>query len=158
MGLSVVCDCGISILLNFKSFQAFTLLHVNSSIVIILMGKRQLVVLLNLSSWCLMMVEWLFLAVPWGCLRFVILVITDHTHFLLLGRNASCYVVSHVLVCCVVPNTCQKHVHGLPDLPHSDYPFKYFDNLSLKIPVQWRVNFLEFFDQISETFGMSTVD
>ena len=33
------------------------------------MGKRELVALLNLSSWCLLMVEWLFLAVPWGCLR-----------------------------------------------------------------------------------------
>ena len=30
------------------------------------------------------MVEWLFLAVPWGCLRFVIVVFTDHTHFLYL--------------------------------------------------------------------------
>ena len=59
---------------------------------------------------------------------------------------------------CVVPNICQKHVHGLPDLPHSDYPFKFLDNLFLKIPVQWLVIFLEFFDQISETFGMSTVD
>ena len=49
-----------------------TLLYVHSSIAIILMGKRELVVLLNLSSWCLMMIEWLFLAVPWGCLRFVI--------------------------------------------------------------------------------------
>ena len=27
---------------------------------------RELVALLNLSSWCLVMVEWLFLAVPWG--------------------------------------------------------------------------------------------
>ena len=49
-------------------------------------------------------------------------------------------------------------MHGLPDLPHSDYPFNFFDNLFLKIPVQWLVIFLEFFDQISETFGMSTVD
>ena len=41
------------------------LLYVHSSIAIILMGKRKLVALLKLSSWCLMMVEWLFLAVPW---------------------------------------------------------------------------------------------
>ena len=26
------------------------------------------------------MVEWLFLAVPWGCLRFVIVVFPDHIH------------------------------------------------------------------------------
>ena len=44
------------------------------------MGKRELVALLNLSSWCLVMVEWLFLAVPQGCLRFVIVVFPDHTY------------------------------------------------------------------------------
>ena len=52
-------------------------------IAIILMGKRELVALLNLSTWCLVMVERLFLAVPWGCLRFVIVVFPDHTHLLL---------------------------------------------------------------------------
>ena len=61
-----------------------TLLYVHSSIAIILMGKRELVALLSLSSWCLAMVEWLFLAVPWGCLRFVIVVFPDHTHLLFL--------------------------------------------------------------------------
>ena len=60
------------------------LLYVHSSIAIILMGKRELVALLNLSSWCLVMVEWLFFAVPWGCLRFVIVVFPDHTHLLFL--------------------------------------------------------------------------
>ena len=48
------------------------------------MGKRELVALLDLSSWCLVVVERLFLAVPWGCLRFVILVFPDHTHLLFL--------------------------------------------------------------------------
>ena len=42
------------------------------------MGKRELVALLNVSSWCLVMVEWLFLVVPWGCLWFVIVVFPDH--------------------------------------------------------------------------------
>ena len=55
---------------------------VHSSIAIILMGKRELVALLNLSSWCLVMVGQLFLAVQRGCLRFVISVIPDHTHLL----------------------------------------------------------------------------
>ena len=50
------------------------LLYVNSSISIIMMGKRELVALLNLFSWCLVMVKWLFLAVLWGCLRFTIVV------------------------------------------------------------------------------------
>ena len=60
-----------------------SLLYVPSSIAIILMGKRVLVALLTLSSWCLMMVDRLFLAVPWGCLWFVIVVFPDHTHLLL---------------------------------------------------------------------------
>ena len=47
-------------------------------------GKRELVALLNLSSWCLVMVERLFLAVPRGCLQFVIVVFPDHTHLLFL--------------------------------------------------------------------------
>ena len=57
------------------------LLYVHSSIAIILMGKRELVALLNLSSLCLVMVEWLFLTVLYGCLRFVIEVFPDHTHY-----------------------------------------------------------------------------
>ena len=60
------------------------LLYVHSSIAIILMGKRELISLLNLSSWCLVMVEQLFLAVPRGCLRFGIVVFPDHTHLLFL--------------------------------------------------------------------------
>ena len=67
-------------------YVLFTLLYVHSSIAIILMGKRELIAiaLLNLSSWCLVMVERLFLTVPRGCLRFVIVVFTDHTHLLFL--------------------------------------------------------------------------
>ena len=70
-----VCNC---------SMFCCTLLYVHSSIAIILMGKRELIALLNLSSWCLVMVEWLFLAVPRGCLQFVIVVFPDHTHLLFL--------------------------------------------------------------------------
>ena len=69
-----VCNC---------SMFCCTLLYVHSSIAIILMGKKKLVALLNLSSWCLVMVERLFLAVPQGCLRFVIVVFPDHTHYFL---------------------------------------------------------------------------
>ena len=61
-----------------------TLLYVHSSIAIILMGKRELVALLNLSSCCLVMVERLFLAMPRDCLRFVIVVFPGHTHLLFL--------------------------------------------------------------------------
>ena len=67
-----------------------TLLCVHSNIAIILMGKRELVALLNMSSWCLVLVERLFLAaVPQGCLQFVIVVFPDHTHLLNLWRNVS---------------------------------------------------------------------
>ena len=48
------------------------------------MGKIELVALLNLSSWCLVMVERLFHAVPWGYLWFVVVVFPDHTHLLFL--------------------------------------------------------------------------
>ena len=58
-----------------------TLLLVPSSFAIILMGIRELVALLSLSSWCLMIVVWLFFAVPWLCLQFVIVVFPDHTHY-----------------------------------------------------------------------------
>ena len=74
-----VCNC---------SMFCCTLLYVHSSIAIILMGKRELIALLNLSSWCLVMVERLFLAVPLGCLQFVIVVFPDHTHLLFLSQNS----------------------------------------------------------------------
>ena len=51
------------------------------------MGKRELVALLNLSSWCLVMVERLFLAVPWGW-GFVIVVFFDHTHYFIIDNDA----------------------------------------------------------------------
>ena len=72
-----VCNC---------SMFCCTLLYVHSSIAIILMGKRELIALLNLSSWCLVMVGRLFLAVPRGSLQFVIVVFPDHTHLLFLAR------------------------------------------------------------------------
>ena len=72
-----VCKCSIFFCM---------LLYVHSSTAIILMGKRELAVLLNLSSWCLVIVVRLFLAVPWGCLRFVIVVFPDHTHLLFFIR------------------------------------------------------------------------
>ena len=76
------------------SMYCCTLLYVHSSIAIILMGKRELVALLNLSSWCLVMVEWLFLAVPLGYLRFVIVVFPDHTHLLFLTFPNDFYIKS----------------------------------------------------------------
>ena len=68
-----VCNC---------SLFFCSLLCVHSGIVIILMLKRELVAVLGLSSWCLLMVERLFLMVPWGCMLFVIVLFPDHTHLL----------------------------------------------------------------------------
>ena len=73
-----VCNC---------SMFCCTLLYVYSSIAIMLMGKRELVALLNLSFWCIVMVKRLFLAEPRGCLRFVIVVFPDHTHYFWVCEN-----------------------------------------------------------------------
>ena len=86
-----VCNC---------SMFCCTLLYVHSSIAIILMGKRELIALLNLSSWCLVMVERLFLAVPRGCLQFVIVVFPDHTHLIFLDRiliESEAWSTAHVI-------------------------------------------------------------
>ena len=53
------------------------------------MGKRELVALLSLSSWCFVIVVWLFLAVPWVSLHCVIVVFPYHTHLLFLGGRRS---------------------------------------------------------------------
>ena len=58
------------------------LLYVHSSFAIILMRKRELVALLCLSSKCLMIVMWIFLAV-----QFVIVVFPDYTRLLFLLRR-----------------------------------------------------------------------
>ena len=88
-----VCNC---------SMFCCTLLYIHSSIAIILMGKRKLIALLNLSSWCLVMLERLFLAMPRGCLQFVIVVFPNHSHLPFLKAlpplpfNCDLYSVYHV--------------------------------------------------------------
>ena len=68
-----VCNCSL-----FCCMLPF----VHSSFAIILVGKRELVALLSLSYWCLVIVVWFCLAVPWDCLQFVIVVFPDHTHLI----------------------------------------------------------------------------
>ena len=63
-------------------YVLFKLIYVHSSFATIFMGKRKLVAWLSLSSWCLMIVVWLFLAVLWVCRQFAIVVFPDHTHLL----------------------------------------------------------------------------
>ena len=90
------------------------------------MGKRELVALLNLSSWCLVMVEQLFLAMPWVCLLFVIVVFPDHIHYfswllLVFCDPSSC---CHGLVCSVImvfPD--HTHLFSRPHIPNATYKF-----------------------------------
>ena len=90
-----VCNC---------SMFCCTLVYVHSSIAIILMGKRELIALLNLSSLCLVMVEQLFLTVPRGCLQFVIVVFPDHTHllYLMLSNQTSRYKFKRIRICLIL--------------------------------------------------------
>ena len=67
------------------------------------MGKRELVALLSLSSWCLVIVVWLFLTVSWVCLQFVIVVFPDNTYLL--------YVKSHKGEIMVNPIFCTRNVY-----------------------------------------------
>ena len=48
------------------------------------MGKRELVALLSLSSWCFVIAVPFFLEVPRVRLQFVIMVFPDHTNLLVL--------------------------------------------------------------------------
>ena len=75
------------------------------------MGRRELVDLLSLSFWCHVMVVWLLLAVLWVCLRYVIVVFSDHTHLLFLdmskrvicARYKSCTILYGFYVFCTFP-------------------------------------------------------
>ena len=65
----------------FSMFR-FALFCIHSSFAIISMGKRVLVALLWLSSWCLVIVVWLLLTMSQVCLLFVIVEFPDHTNLL----------------------------------------------------------------------------
>ena len=64
-------------------FVTRVLLYIHSGFAIVFVGKRKLVALLSLPSWCLVIVVWLFLVVSWVCLQLLIVVFLDHTHLLL---------------------------------------------------------------------------
>ena len=50
------------------------------------MGKRELIALLSLSSWCLVIVV---------CLQFVIVIFPDHTHLLFLYIRVKPFISKH---------------------------------------------------------------
>ena len=94
VALAAVCSKAVVLLLLITPIVGFcncsmfccALRCVHSSFA---MGKRELVALLYLSSWCLMIVVWLFLTMPRVCLQFVIVVFLDHYHFLILKEKKS---------------------------------------------------------------------
>ena len=90
-GGSVVVDSllFVTTIVGFSNCSIFccALRCVLFSFAIILMRKREIVALLSLSSWCLVIVVRLFLAMPWVCLQFVIVVYPDHTHYFSLGSH-----------------------------------------------------------------------
>ena len=95
---------------NYSMFCC-TLRYVHSSIAIILMGKRELIALLNLSSWCLVMVEQLFFAVPRGCLQFVTVVFPDHTHLLFLTSDVI-IVMQNAYQHCIGHSNTGNHIYA----------------------------------------------
>ena len=58
------------------------------------MEKRELVALLSFSSWRLVIIVGLFLAMLWVCLPVVIVVFPDHTHLLFLIITTISYLAS----------------------------------------------------------------
>ena len=86
-------------IVGFSNCSMFccSLLYVPSSFAIILIWKRELVALLSMSSWCLVIVVWLFLAVPWVCLQIVIVVFPDHTHYF-ISISKPCFGIKQKLL------------------------------------------------------------
>ena len=81
------------------------LLYAHSSFAIILTGRRELVALLYLSSWCPVIVVSFFLVMSHVCLQFVIVVFPDHTHFLFYtGR----YCITPIAGISIGAYTCKK--------------------------------------------------
>ena len=103
MGNGSLCD-GYYLVTMDNYFKEFA---------IILMGKRELIALLNLSSWCLVMVERLFLAVPRGCLQLVIVVFPDHTHLLFLWWMDQLSIISMEEGYCI--SKCSQEIISIGD-------------------------------------------
>ena len=98
-GFDAIFDCITNMIGRFFVYKLSSQHHVTKHAKE-LMGKRELVALLNLSSWCLVTVEQLFLAVPRGCLQFVIVVFPDHILLLFFSDlNSDVHVACYVFIC-----------------------------------------------------------
>ena len=86
-GGSVVVDSLLIVtpIVGFCNCSMFccALLCDHSNFAIVSLGKRErkLVALLCVSSWCFVIVVWLFLTMPRVCLQSVIVVFPDKTHY-----------------------------------------------------------------------------
>ena len=96
---SLLIDTPIVGFFNCSMFCC-VLLCVHSGFAIILMGEKELVALLCLSSWCLVIIVWPFLTMPRVCLQFVIVLFPDHTHvkFFTLYKVGKCHKVRWQIV------------------------------------------------------------
>ena len=132
-----VCNC---------SMYCCMLLYVHSSFAIILMEKRELIALLSLSSWCLVIVVWLFLAMTWVCLQFLIVVFPGHTHLIIFPKyyysqiNEKVLTRQHsIFILCLITFfisylSYQLHCCALPDkrcLSHGMLPLSGHDDVAL---------------------------
>ena len=91
---SIVGVCNV-ICFVVRYFMSILVLHSSK------WGRESWLLCLIVSSKCLVVVERLFLAVPWGCLRFVIVVFPDDTHLLLLTQGGTSF-VDHLYFLCLV--------------------------------------------------------
>ena len=87
--------CVANFIMFVMHLFCYALLSVLSSFPIILTGKRELVVLLWLSSRCYVTVNvvWLFLTMPWAGLQCVIVVFPDHSRllfYIIFNMNQFC--------------------------------------------------------------------
>ena len=86
-----------------------------------LMGMKQLLTLLSFSSWCLVIVVWLFLAVPrffcslWLWYFFIILTyyfgsLVDKTHHKSLPNSFQIFNVAYFCIYCKFGNICENFI------------------------------------------------
>ena len=71
--------------------------------------------MLSLSSLCLVIVVWLFLTVPWVCLKFVIVLFPDHTHllFFVVFAGGSCLALRSKRLYCVISSLSIRELNVL---------------------------------------------
>ena len=86
--------------------------YVHSCFAIILMGReRELVALLSLFSWCLVIVVWLFISVPWFSLQFVTVISPDHTHYFWVSLMQTAMALASLHICLVLTFVTVQNSH-----------------------------------------------